>query len=230
MPIRIALFGSHYYGYSLLENLLDLRKRFPEIELVGVASDDPSKPWVSPQKRLWQYKHSNQEEEMVADLAKREGLPVWRGRVKDDGFREEFLKRWSPDLCYMSVFGQRIPEHIWNYPLFGFYNFHSCAGETWPSNVGAQAFESMAADGEKRGAVAMHQIDNEFDHGPLIAFSPFFSFDEKDGVMHTFKKTSPHVGKLMAWHLQTLLGVDVPTEELPRVIAGKAHELKEIAL
>jgi len=202
----------------MLKTLLSFQKRFPEIKIIGVATDDPTKAWTSPQKRLWQYPHTKEEEDMVADLAKKNGIPVWQGRVKTEEFSKIFSKDWMPDLCYMGVFGQKIPEAIWSSPLYGFYNFHSCAGLVWPSNGGPQAFESMASDGESRGAVAVHVVDNKFDHGPLVAFSEFFPFFRQESVMKTFKRTSPLIEKLMSWHLRKILGLPTIKEEVPRVV------------
>ncbi|MDD3182805.1 MAG: hypothetical protein PHD48_08400 [Alphaproteobacteria bacterium] len=224
MSFRIALFGSHYYGYAMLETLLSLQQQIPELEVVGVASDDPTKSWVSPHKRLWQYPHTKTEEDMVANLATRNDIPVWRARIKDEDFYNEFTKKWMPDICYMGVFGQRIPENIWTKPLYGFYNFHSCAGQVWPSNTGAQAFEGMASNGEKQGAVAMHMIDNEFDHGQLIAFSKFFEFSDQETVLETFKRTSPYVAKLMAWHIFEVLGIPYPQDYKPRIIETQDYQ------
>ena len=223
MSLRVALFASHYYGLSLLQNTLSLKERYPEIEIVGVASDDPHQSYVSPQKRLWQYPHTEKEEEMVAAIAKKNGIPVWRERVKTRKFHNVFSS-WMPDVCYMSVFGQRIPETIWSRPLYGFYNFHSCGGEVWPSNTGAQAFESMSRDSAARGAVAMHAVDNELDHGPLVAFSRFFNFSADEGVLQTFKRTSPLVGELMTWHLEEILGANTKDVTSPRVINEEQME------
>jgi len=217
VSFRVALFCSHYSGLAMLEKLLLLQQKIPEIEIVGVATDDPTKAWVSPEKRLWRLPHTREEEEMVADLATQQGIPVWRGRVRTEEFQTRFIKEWMPDVSYMSAFGQRIPESIWSSPLYGFYNFHPCAGKTWPSNVGTNPLESMASDEEARGAIAMHAVDNEFDHGDLVAFSEFFSFSPQEGVMETFKRISPLAAELMAWHVGEILG-DTTLSSTPRIV------------
>jgi methionyl-tRNA formyltransferase len=220
MSFRIALFCSHYYGLSLLETLLSLRETYPEIEIVGVASDDPTKPWAAPKKRIWQYPHTKEEEDMVMNLASRHGIPVWRGRVRTEEFQEKFTKNWMPDVCYMSVFGQRIPEPMWSYPLYGFYNFHPCAGRMWPSNVGPHAVEEMTSNGETQGAIAMHAVDNEFDHGPLVAFSEFFPVSPQERVLEMFRRTSSSGAELMAWHISEILGISV-SQTKPRIVVDE---------
>jgi methionyl-tRNA formyltransferase len=123
----------------------------------------------------------------------------------------------------MGVFGQRIPENIWSFPLYGFYNFHPCAGVAWPSNVGPHPFESMASDSESRGSVAMHMVDNEFDHGPLVSFSEFFPVFPQEGVMAASRRTSPLAAGLMAWHIAQILSL--PCNDAPRVIVEEQMAL-----
>lgn len=220
MSFRVAVFGSFHYGKALLERLLLLKQAFPEIEVVGVATDDPSKSWVSPHKRLWQYPHTKEEEEMVADLAKRHEIPVWRERVKTEEFRIQYETIWRPDVCYMAIFGQKIPENVWSRPLYGFFNFHSCAGREWPSNGGPQAFEGMAAAGENQASVAMHHVDDEFDHGPLVAFSPFYPLVAGETILSVFERSSTLVADLMNWHLSELLRIPNFSKTKPRIIAS----------
>jgi methionyl-tRNA formyltransferase len=217
MSFRIALFCSYYRGIALLETLLTLQKRFPEIIIAGVATDDPTKKWTSPSKRIWQYSHTKAEEDMVGRLAEQHGIPVWRGRINAGEFSEEYTKRWMPDVCYMGVFGQKIPEPIWSYPLFGFYNFHACAGREWPSNVGGNPLKTLIANKETHGAVAMHAVDSEWDNGELIAFSDFFPIYPEDSIVATHKRTNPLAAQMMAWHIAEILGDSLPHYR-PRIV------------
>src|SRR5687768_18599446 len=75
---RVVVFGSFYRGYHILKNLLEDSELQKRIEIVGVATDDPSKSFTSPSKRVWQYTHSQQEEHMMEELAARHGIPVYK--------------------------------------------------------------------------------------------------------------------------------------------------------
>jgi methionyl-tRNA formyltransferase len=79
---RVAVFGSFYRGYHILSNLLSDPELMKRIEIVGVATDDPAQKYTSAAKRVWQYAHTQQEENMVAELAGRNGIPVFKGKVK----------------------------------------------------------------------------------------------------------------------------------------------------
>jgi len=217
MSLRIALFGSLYRGVAMIETLLELQKRYPEIVIAGIATDDPTQSWTTPQKRVWQYPHAPETEKMVSACALKNNLPVYDGRIKTDDFYERFSSEWMPDLCYMGVFGQKIPERLWSYPLYGFYNFHTCGGETWPSNVGGDPLKKLSAEGKHRASIAMHEVDDEWDHGSLLAFSDFFAIHESEDPFLTQKRSAPYAAQMMSWHIKQTLGVAVSSDE-PRYI------------
>lgn len=114
-PLRVALFGSFYRGYFTLSELLDLQHSLNGVEIVGVSTDDPTASYVSPDKRVWQYPHTDYEEVMVKQLADANDIDVYRGRVKTAGFYDIFENQWQPDVCYMATFGQLIDKE---YSLF----------------------------------------------------------------------------------------------------------------
>jgi methionyl-tRNA formyltransferase len=218
MEIRIVLFSSYYYGFHILNTIKALEDELLSIKVVGVATDDPTKGWTSPSKRLWRYPHPEADEKLVADTAERLGVAVWRGRINTPEFMELFYTQWRPDLCYMGVFGQRIPEYIWSLPSLGFYNLHPCGGLNWPSQGGTSPIEELISLGQLQGSIAMHTIDNEFDKGELVAFSDFFPLTPQDNTLSVAKATSPLAASLIGWHIGRLLGVPVPFS-VPRVIA-----------
>src|SRR3954469_10658503 len=113
--VRVALFGSFYRGYYVLNELLcgDIAA---SVEVVGVATDEPSNHFISADKRVWQYPHTEYERNMVANLAQQHGLPVFRQRVNDAPFHEIIEQQWRPQLCIMATFGQRIHRRLIDYP------------------------------------------------------------------------------------------------------------------
>ena len=54
---------------------------------------------------------------MVRNLASRESIQVFDGRVKDQAFHELFKHTWRPDLCIMATFGQLIDMPLFPIPL-----------------------------------------------------------------------------------------------------------------
>lgn len=218
MSLRIALFCSLYRGKAMLETLLALKQSFPEITISGVATDDPTKSWVMPTRRIWQYPHSSEEEQMVFALSKQNNISTWKDRINTEDFFQVFSKEWAPDVCYMGVFGQKIPEKVWSYPLYGFYNFHTCGGEFWPSDAGGDPLKNLLLRGKKQASLAMHEVDNFWDHGNLLAFSDFFPIHNSDSPMSVQKRSAPLASQMMSWHIKKLLGVDSQIEK-PRFVS-----------
>ena len=72
--VRFALLGSFHGGYHVLKELLsgELADR---VAVVGVATDDPTQPFVHAEKRLWRYPHTREEELLVPRFAAAQGLP-----------------------------------------------------------------------------------------------------------------------------------------------------------
>ena len=144
---RVAVFGSFMGGYHVLKELLD-GPLAQSVTVVGVATDDPTQPFVHAEKRLWRYAHTRDDELLVPRFAAAHGLPVFTGRVKTPEFFERFFDQWCPALCLMATFGQKIPTPLINYPSLGFYNFHH-SGDSWPTYPGPDPIAAMVRDGRK---------------------------------------------------------------------------------
>lgn len=203
--VRIALFGSFYRGFYMLNELLfgDIAN---SVEVVGVATDDPRNSFVNPQKRVWQYPHSEYETNMVEILATKHGLPVFKNRVNDAPFHQIIEESWKPELCVMSTFGQRIHKRLIHYPALGFYNLHPCLDDKWPSKyVGGNPFDAMKRDQMPYIRVAFHAIDENFDTGPLIAFGEKIAIPDETSVVDMHKITSVSAARLAADELQKII-------------------------
>jgi methionyl-tRNA formyltransferase len=166
---RVAVFGSFLGGYHVLQELLagPLAQR---VKVVGVATDDPTQPFVHAERRLWKYAHSRDDELLVPRFAAEHGLPVFTGRVKTPEFFEMFLDDWRPALCLMATFGQKIPTALINYPALGFYNYHHSDG-FWPSYPGPDPIAAMVRDGRTHLVLTLHRVTDVIDGGEFVARS-----------------------------------------------------------
>lgn len=203
--MKIALFGSFYRGYYLLNELLygPLRAR---IEVVGVATDQPDQAYVSPHKRVWQYPHSVAEENMVAALAQRHGIDVYTGRVKQESFYKQFEENWQPHICLMGTFGQKIDHRLFNFPRLGFYNFHPTDGASWPSRyAGSNPFRQLLDDSASHCVICMHRVNSDFDNGELIRKSEPIAIPPDGSVVDLHKITSPIAALLARQELMGML-------------------------
>jgi methionyl-tRNA formyltransferase len=203
--VRVAVFGSFYRGYYVLSELLDPALQ-TSVDIVGVATDDPTHSYVSPQKRVWQYPHTQAEREMVEKLACQAGLDVYKGPVKNPDFYERFEQDWKPDLCIMATFGQRINDRLYRQPRLGFYNLHPCIDDGWPSRyAGSNPFQALLDDGRSYAVIALHRVDDGFDTGELMAYSEKIPLPAHASVTDLHKITSPIAGKFAAKSIATLI-------------------------
>ena len=202
---RIAVFGSFYRGYYVLSELLQGRLK-DRVQVVGVATDDPSQAYVHPQVRVWNYLHAASEETMVRDLAQRHQLVAHCGSVKTESFQTLFTQVWRPDLCVMATFGQRIPPCIFKQPALGFFNLHPCLDDRWPSRyAGSNPFQALIDDQQSYTQIAMHRIDAQFDAGELIAYSERIPIPPGVGVVDLHKITSATAAQLAAAQISIIL-------------------------
>ena len=193
--IKVAVFGSFYRGYYVLDELLNgpFKERFC---VVGVATDDVRQSYISRDKRLWQYPHQLEEETMVEQLSLQFGLPIYNQRVKCDVFYNLYENEWQPDLCICATFGQRIDARLFEYPKFGFFNIHPCTDDGWPSKyAGPNPFQAMKNDGHSYATAALHRVDAGFDTGELIAMSSRIAMPPHVSVVDMHKISSPLIAK-----------------------------------
>ena len=203
--VRVVMLGSFYRGYYLLNELLfgDIGS---SVEVVGVATDDPSNTFISPGKRVWQYPHTIAEAEMVEKLALQSGLDVYKDRVNSQPFYDLLDRNWKPDLCVMATFGQRIKKRLIDYPRYGFFNLHPCIDDKWPSKyVGGNPFNALIEDGKTYTCIAFHEVDETFDTGPLIKLSGKIAIPPGASVVDMHKITSYAAAKLAADEIVKLI-------------------------
>lgn len=204
-PVRVCVFGSFYRGYYVLAELLHgvHRERF---QVVGVATDDVAQPFISASKRVWQYPHLVEEETMVEALAAQHAIPLFKGRVKSAEFYALYEDVWQPGLCIAATFGQRIDARLYGHPRHGFYNIHPCTPDSWPSRyAGPNPFQAMKDDGQTSVVAALHQVDDGFDTGALLALSAPVSFPPHASVVDLHKITSPVFARFAVETLVTRL-------------------------
>ena len=202
---RIAVFGSFYRGYFVLNELLygELSTR---VEVVGVATDNPSNCFISASRRVWQYPHTEQEENMVHDLAQSRGLDVYRERINDDAFHQRFEQEWRPDLCIMATFGQKITARTFGFPALGFFNLHPCTEDGWPSRyAGGNPFQALRANRETHTKIAMHWVDEGFDTGKLLAYSQSVAIPPSASVTDMHKITAVTAAALAVREIRGIL-------------------------
>jgi len=204
-PARIAVFGSFHRGYQVLSELLKgpLAAR---VQVVGVATDDVDGGFVCRERRVWAYPHRTEEETMVERLAAAHGIATYNGRVKTEAFYELYEQQWRPDLCIAATFGQRIDARLFQRPPLGFYNLHPCIDDGWPSHyAGPNPFQALLDNGSDHVVIALHEVDDGFDTGRLLALSPKVFVPPGSTVVDLHRLSSPLAARFFADELRKLL-------------------------
>ena len=200
---KVVMFGSFYRGFYLLNELLhgDIKE---QVTVVGVASDNPAATYISADKRVWQYPHTQFEKIMVPELAKEHGIDTFLERVNEQAFYD-VIDKWAPDICVMATFGQRIKPRLINTPPLGFYNMHPCIDDGWPSAyVGGNPFEALMRDGKRFATIAFHAVDEGFDTGALIRMSGKIALPKETTVTDMHKITSYAAAQLASGELKKI--------------------------
>lgn len=100
----------------------------------------------------------------VKNLAKRHGIPV------EQPFRiieiKNKIKNLTPDLMIVAAYGYIIPKEVFQIPKYGTINIHP---SLLPKFRGPSPIQTAIMEGELNCGVTIIQIDEEIDHGPIIA-------------------------------------------------------------
>jgi hypothetical protein len=185
--LRVVLFSSWELGYMALETLKSYESRFPEkVTLAGFVTDHPLNPdaKISVRKRVWGYldKHERViDETTIIESALSHGTPVYTGEIKIGSFRR-LLEQWNPDVIMVCVFGQLIDASIFNFPVYGIYNFH-------PSDLlqgygaGTNPYVDLATRKAETTVWTVHHISEGIDSGHIIGHSPPICVLNREGTL-----------------------------------------------
>ena len=185
--LRVVLFASFEFGYMALEAVKAYAKKFPNrVQLVGLATDDPTNrtAHIGLKKRVWKHVDHNETlaiETAVAESALQEGVPAYTGEIKIDGFRD-LLASWRPDGIISCVFGQVIDSWTINLPPYGIYNFHP-TDLAHGFGAGPTPAEDLAARGATSTVWTIHQVSEALDSGHIVAVSPSINIVNENGVI-----------------------------------------------
>ncbi|KPJ55263.1 hypothetical protein AMJ47_00045 [Parcubacteria bacterium DG_72] len=100
----------------------------------------------------------------IKNLAKRHGIPV------EQPFRiieiKDKIKALAPDLMIVVAYGYIIPKEVFEIPKHGTINIHP---SLLPKFRGPSPIQTAIMEGELNCGITIIKIDEEIDHGPIIA-------------------------------------------------------------
>lgn len=152
-PIKIIFWGTPYFSAKVLEALINAD--FSPI-LTITALDKPKGRGL--EKQASEAKR----------MAIKHGLNVAQPqKLKENGFLEQ-IKALEPDLFIVASYGKIIPKEILEIPKLGCLNVHP---SLLPCYRGASPIQATILSGEKETGVTIMLMDEEMDHGPILANS-----------------------------------------------------------
>ena len=102
----------------------------------------------------------------VAERARALGLPLEQpARIRDASFLDH-VRGAQPDLGVVIAYGKILPGALLTMPRLGFLNVH---GSRLPKYRGAAPVQRAIERGETSTAVTIMRVDEELDHGPILA-------------------------------------------------------------
>ncbi|MDL2276109.1 methionyl-tRNA formyltransferase [Breznakia sp. OttesenSCG-928-G09] len=191
--LRIIFMGTPDFACSILESLIK-----SEYEVVGVVSQPDKKVG---RKQIIQ-------KTPVKQLAEKYHLPVFQPlKIKED-YKD--ILALNPDLIVTCAYGQMIPEHILNAPVYGSLNVHA---SLLPKLRGGAPIHKAIITGEKKTGVSIMRMVKKMDAGDYM-LQKEIPIDELDttGTLHD---------KLMK------VGAEAIMEAIPLLISGKAVFVKQ---
>jgi methionyl-tRNA formyltransferase len=187
---KIVFFGTPTFGVMILERLIT--KGFIPIAVV-TREDKPAgrgqKPTPPPVKiTACKYK-----------------IPVLQPKkLRENQEIFSHLKSLSPDLFMVAAYGRIIPKEILKIPKYGISNVHP---SLLPKYRGASPIQSAILAGEKETGITIILLDEELDHGPILA-------QEKLPISDT--DTTESLTQKLGW-----LGAELLIKVVPDWIDGK---------
>lgn len=153
MKLKIAYFGTPNCSMRLLETLLRDKDIPVEVTLVVTQPDKPvgRKQILTPSP--------------VKEMARQHNIDLY-----DDSISQLLISNYAllqkHDLALLYAYGDIIPNDLLKAPKYGFWNLHP---SLLPRYRGASPIAYPLILGDNETGVTLIQMDQELDHGPIIA-------------------------------------------------------------
>lgn len=154
--LKVAYFGTPDFSARFLENVINAIDLPIEVVLVVTQPDKP----VGRKQILTS--------SPVKEIARKYNLDLYDGSLSDLASSFHPLSS-GIDLALLYAYGDIIPSIMLRTPRFGFWNIHP---SLLPHYRGASPMAYPLILGDTQTGVSLIQMDEELDHGPIIAQKP----------------------------------------------------------
>lgn len=120
------------------------------------------------------------------------------------------------DLLVVGFYGKILPKEVLQKPKFGALNVHP---SLLPKYRGSSPVQNTILNGDTKTGVTIIQMDEQVDHGPILATREFSIFNPPAGGQFSNgmgKPTTPELEKIL-W----AMGGDLLLETIPRWVKGE---------
>ncbi|MCH8987164.1 methionyl-tRNA formyltransferase, partial [Patescibacteria group bacterium] len=135
----------------------------------------------------------------------REFGEIVKEKLEQAGFQFVDIKSRQMDLIVVGFYGEILPKETLELPRYGALNVHP---SLLPKYRGATPVPTTILNGDTETGVTIMVMDEEVDHGPILAVEKFKIGDKKF--------TTPELRKIL-WEK----GGDLLVETIPKWIEGK---------
>jgi len=155
--LKIAYFGTPDFSADFLEKLIvdQSINRLIKVELVVTQPDRPfgRKQTIMPTPvKLIAKKHCL--ECLEIENCKFNESRLWREKIE------------NLDFCLLYAYGKKIPKELLDKPRLGFINIHP---SLLPKYRGPSPIAYPLINGDQKTGVTLIKMDDQIDHGPIIA-------------------------------------------------------------
>lgn len=192
---NLVYFGSPEFSSEVLDSLLSSA----EVNIVAVVTQ-PDKPTGR--------KHTLTPSP-VAQRAGKADLPIFKPS-KLDNANLAHLKLLKPDIFLVVSYGKIIPISWLELPTLGTFNIHF---SLLPKYRGALCISEAIRNMDDHTGVTLMKMDQQLDHGPVIAQEPV-DIEEIDDVASLTTKLTQAAKQLLA-------------DKLPEICAGNYHTITQ---
>lgn len=148
----------------------------------------------------------------VKEAALRHEILVFQpASMKEENFLAA-LKNIQPDLFILAAYGKILPKKVLDIPKKGTLNIHPSLLPRWR---GASPIQAAILTGDKEMGATIMLMDEEMDHGPILAQKKLAPIEAKKSEIKNKKWAYPELAATLA-----TTGAELLIEVLPQWIAG----------
>lgn len=142
----------------------------------------------------------------VHAVARHYGLPIRDVTGLNMGVDHDWLRRLSPDLMVLIGYPEKLSPAVFGLPRFGCLNVHS---SLLPNYRGFAGLYWAMAHGNKETGVSVHQVNESFDAGPVIAQQTMRLFPG-DSLWTVYERAMRLGAPLTGQAVRTVLSLPLP--------------------